>query len=177
VWIEDAHGNIVVGDNTTNVTIAIGNNPAGGTLSGTTLNTAASGVVTFNNLSINFPGAGYSLTASSIGLTGAASDTFNVTGTLPTSPNPNSQLSTLENPRYPSPDMGQMTTYQINVVNPSAGGGVYFYQPLTPYDMAAFNAMILDANAYSFMNGSINLVGHEGLMSMFDEFRSRGPNQ
>ncbi|MCX5678637.1 MAG: hypothetical protein NTY76_05970 [Candidatus Omnitrophica bacterium] len=83
------------------------------------------------------------------------------------------QLSTLENPRYPSPDMGQMTTYQINIVNPSVGG-VYFYQPLTSYDMAAFNAMILDANSYSFLNGSINLVGHEGLRSLFENSGNQG---
>src|SRR2546428_50174 len=52
---------------TASVTIAIGTNPAGGTLSGTLTVVAVAGVATFSNLSINNPGTGYTLVATSTG--------------------------------------------------------------------------------------------------------------
>src|SRR6185295_4677299 len=48
---------------TASVTVAIGTNPGGGTLSGTTTVSAVSGVASFSNLSIDKSGAGYTLTA------------------------------------------------------------------------------------------------------------------
>lgn len=77
--------NSVVTSSNASVTIAIGTNPSGGTLSGTTTVAAVNGVATFNNLSINNAGNGYTLTASSAGLTGATSNAFNLTP-APTSP-------------------------------------------------------------------------------------------
>jgi hypothetical protein len=74
----DAAGNLDV-DFVAAVTIAIGTNPASGTLSGDANNNASSGIATFNDLSINNAGNGYTLTASSAGLTGATSDAFNIT--------------------------------------------------------------------------------------------------
>ena len=59
--------------------MAIGTNPGGSTLSGTNPVAAASGVATFNNLSLNKSGNGYTLTASAAGLTSATSNTFNIT--------------------------------------------------------------------------------------------------
>jgi filamentous hemagglutinin family protein len=82
------------------------------------------------------------------------------------------QSSSLNAPRYPLPDSGGFYIYQPNTFNPQVGQ-VYFYHPLTPYDMAAFDAMILDANAYQFMNGSLTLIGHAGLTSMFEELGNR----
>src|SRR6185436_17504490 len=55
-----------------------GTNPGGGTLSGTLTATAASGVATFSNLSIDKVGNGYTLTAASAPLTGATSTAFNI---------------------------------------------------------------------------------------------------
>lgn len=60
------------------VSVAIGANPGGGTLSGTTSVAAVSGVATFSDLSIDQPGNGYTLTATTDGLAGATSTTFNV---------------------------------------------------------------------------------------------------
>jgi hypothetical protein len=77
VSIEDAQGNVVTSA-TNSVTMAIGTNPSGGTLSGTTTVAAVSGVATFSNLSINNAGTGYTLAASATGLTGATSSAFNV---------------------------------------------------------------------------------------------------
>ena len=60
------------------VTVAIGTNPAAGTLAGTTAIAATAGVATFSTLSINAAGNGYTLTAAATGLTGAISATFNI---------------------------------------------------------------------------------------------------
>jgi hypothetical protein len=64
---------------TGSVTIAIGSNPSGGTLSGTTTVSAVGGIATFPTLSIDAVGNGYTLTANSIGLTGATSSSFDIT--------------------------------------------------------------------------------------------------
>ena len=80
VQIQDANGNVVPSDNTTNVTLAIGTNPGGGTLSGAATVTASSGIAAFSGLSINKTGTGYTLVATSTpSLTGATSSAFNVT--------------------------------------------------------------------------------------------------
>jgi hypothetical protein len=61
-----------------NVTMTIGTNPTGGTLSGTATVAATAGVATFTNLSIDKAGTGYKLTAT--GGTGSGqSNAFNVT--------------------------------------------------------------------------------------------------
>jgi uncharacterized repeat protein (TIGR01451 family) len=77
VQIQDVFGNLTT--STADVTVAIGTNPGSGTLSGTATVAAASGVATFSNVSINKVGTGYTLDASSGGLTGATSSAFNIT--------------------------------------------------------------------------------------------------
>lgn len=77
VRIEDALGNLVTGS-TAEVTLAIGNNPAAGTLSGTLTRSAVGGVATFDDLSIDEVGMGYTLQASSTGLDPATSDPFDI---------------------------------------------------------------------------------------------------
>src|SRR5205814_987471 len=74
----DAQGNTATGF-TGNVTVAIGTNPGGGTLAGTTTVAAASGSATFSGVSINRTGTGYTLTGAATGLTGATSAAFNIT--------------------------------------------------------------------------------------------------
>ncbi len=78
VRIEDALGNFVAANGTA-ITLAIGTNPSGGTLAGTATQNSVSGVATFNDLSINLVGTGYTLAAAATGLTGATSNTFNIT--------------------------------------------------------------------------------------------------
>ena len=74
----DSTGAVVAGFGGT-ISLAIGTNPAGGTLSGATSATAANGVATFSGMSIEKAGSGYTLVASASGLTGASSSSFNVT--------------------------------------------------------------------------------------------------
>jgi len=76
VAIQDGFANTV--NSTQSVTIAIGNNPAGGTLSGTLTRPAVAGIATFPNLSIDNVGNGYTLVATSSGLAAATSAPFDV---------------------------------------------------------------------------------------------------
>ena len=77
VLVQDALGNTVTSA-TNAVTLAIGTNPGGGTLGGTKSRAAVNGVATFNDLSINAAGSGYTLTASGVG-TPVTSSSFNIT--------------------------------------------------------------------------------------------------
>jgi len=61
------------------ITLALGDNPGGGTLSGTTSVRAVNGVATFTNLSVNKAAQGYTLVATSSGLSSANSASFAIT--------------------------------------------------------------------------------------------------
>jgi hypothetical protein len=78
VQVQDDSGHMVTSA-TAPVTIAIGTNPAGGTLSGTTTANAVAGCATFTGLSINQAGSGYTLVATSQGLSSVTSAPFNIT--------------------------------------------------------------------------------------------------
>ena len=77
VGIQDLYGNTVTGSSAT-ITLALQANPAEGTLGGTLSRAAVNGVTTFNDLSINNAGSGYSLLAASASLTAATSASFNI---------------------------------------------------------------------------------------------------
>ena len=66
------------------ITIAITStaNPGSGTLSGTKTVSAVGGVASFSDLSINNPGLGYTLTATSRGMSAATSASFDIWGSL-----------------------------------------------------------------------------------------------
>jgi surface protein len=74
VEILDATGIIRMTNNTSSVTLSIANNAGSGTLSGTATVNAVSGLATFNDLSINKLGEGYTLSAESAGLFDNLSD-------------------------------------------------------------------------------------------------------
>uniref|UniRef100_UPI003593F311 MBG domain-containing protein n=1 Tax=Aquiflexum sp. TaxID=1872584 RepID=UPI003593F311 len=78
VEILDANGNRVT-NNTTSVNLSIANNAGSGTLSGTATVNADTGLATFSGLSINKVGEGYTLSATSTGLTSAISSVFDIT--------------------------------------------------------------------------------------------------
>lgn len=78
VAVQNAAGQVVTSDNTTQITIAIATNPSSGTLTGTATATASSGVATFGPLSINKTGTGYTLTATATNVAAANTGAFNV---------------------------------------------------------------------------------------------------
>jgi hypothetical protein len=77
VTARDLGGNTVTGF-VGSVTVAIGTNPAGGTLSGTLTQSAVAGVATFSGISIDNIGAGYILSASATGPTAGTSAAFDI---------------------------------------------------------------------------------------------------
>jgi hypothetical protein len=81
VEVVDGSGHLVTGSTAT-VTVAIGSNPGSGSLSGTVTVHARGGVASFSGLSISKPGIGYTLTASSPGITSATSADFTIWGSL-----------------------------------------------------------------------------------------------
>jgi hypothetical protein len=60
------------------ITLAIGANPGGATLAGTTTQATVSGVATFSELTLDQPSSGYTLQATSVGLTSSTSNGFAV---------------------------------------------------------------------------------------------------
>ncbi len=77
VQIQDANGNPITTANG-QVTITLGNNPAGATLSGQTTVNAQQGTARFTNLRLSAPGTGYTLRALASGLSDATSTRFDV---------------------------------------------------------------------------------------------------
>ena len=77
IVVQDALGNTVT-TSSASIVLAIGTNPGAGSLSGTSNLNATAGVAGFATLSINRPGTGYTLSASSSGLTAATSSAFNI---------------------------------------------------------------------------------------------------
>ncbi len=85
VEIQDEFGNRVTGSSTS-VTVALDTDPTGGsaTLSGTTTVSADSGLASFSDISLDLPADGYTLSATSVGLTASTSETFAVSLTFAT---------------------------------------------------------------------------------------------
>jgi len=85
VEVLDGSGQLATGS-TAAVAVAIGSNPGSGSLSGTTTVDASGGIASFPNLSLDKPGIGYTLTATSPGITSATSQDFTIWGSLTSCP-------------------------------------------------------------------------------------------
>ncbi len=77
VSAEDLFGNVATSF-TGSVTVALDNNPSGSTLGGTLTVLAAKGVASFSTLTVNLVGTGYTLQATTTGLSTAVTSQFNV---------------------------------------------------------------------------------------------------
>ena len=82
VAAQDAQGNTVSGW-TGEVTLQLGDNAGGASLTGTTTRTTHAGVATFPGLSVDKAGSGYWLTARADGLASSSSAGFTITSTAP----------------------------------------------------------------------------------------------
>ena len=121
VAARDDAGNVVTSFGGT-ITLAIGSNPGGGTLSGTTSSVASNGVATFSGLRIDRAGNGYTLTAAASGLSGATSTSFSITATPPPPPPPATQLAFTAQPS--NTEAGDVITPAIQVAARDAAGNV-----------------------------------------------------
>jgi alpha-tubulin suppressor-like RCC1 family protein len=83
IEVRDVFG-VTVANATNTVTVAIGSNPSGAALSGTTSAPAVRGVATFDNLLIDGIGTGYTLTAMALGLSATTSLPFEIRRTFVT---------------------------------------------------------------------------------------------
>jgi hypothetical protein len=63
-----------------------------------------------------------------------------------------------------NPNMNNGLIVYVEKVNP---GQAFFYQPLTLIDISAFDEMTLNASDYEFINNSLSLIGHHGLLRMW----------
>jgi hypothetical protein len=79
VGVYDGASNLLSGGSPISISMAIGNNPGGGILGGTSPVLTSAGIATFSDLSIDQPGDGYTLVASA-GVGSATSDAFNIAG-------------------------------------------------------------------------------------------------
>ena len=116
-------GDVVAPEITNSIHLVIGTNPGGGTLAGTTTQSSTNGVATFADLSINNPGAGYSLVADGISAsaTGSAalgipvtSTAFDVTTTLvncPGDPSGDLLFRGFYVPEFPGSTLDRVTLY------------------------------------------------------------------
>ncbi len=77
VQAQNTLGNVLTSFNGT-VSLAIGVNPSGGKLSGTTKVAAASGIAIFDTLIVDKTGSGYTLVASATGFPSVTSAPFTV---------------------------------------------------------------------------------------------------
>jgi hypothetical protein len=114
VLVQDTNSQTVV-SSTASITLAIEANPASGTLSGTLTHSAVNGVATFNGLSIDNAGAGYTLTADSAGLVGTVSATFDITSSVA----PSAQLIVAQQPSntLPTSAISPSVTVKITDTN------------------------------------------------------------
>ncbi len=126
------------------VTVAIGSNPGSGTLSGTVMVAASGGVASFSDLSINQPGIGYTLTATSPGMTSATSTAFTIFSSLQPCPSKTacsasaSSATTSGTVTTTSPAPGEFIGTGIGGVSYSCDGT---YQPVSdPFTFGLFNA-------------------------------------
>lgn len=78
VRVLDGAGNLVTSPNFL-VTMAIGDNPGGSTLSGDNTRATSGGIATFGGLSLNHAGVGYTLVATAPGLASVTSAPFTIT--------------------------------------------------------------------------------------------------
>ena len=120
VAVEDANGNVETTDNATTVSLAIGTNAGGGTLTGGSAVKVAKGIATFTGLSINTAGTGYTLMASSTpSYTSATSAAFNITGS---STGPPTKLAFVQGPSNTA--AGATITPAVTVAVEDANGNV-----------------------------------------------------
>jgi hypothetical protein len=89
VTAEDQYGNLATGFNG-NISVALGDNPAGATLGGTTTVAASRGVATFKDVTISATGSGFTMIASGVG--SATSDSFDVRDQLVFTTQPSGQV-------------------------------------------------------------------------------------
>ena len=119
VAVQDADGNLVT-NATNSITLKVDENPGGGVLYGNTTLAAVNGVATFEGLSIDKAGEGYTIAASAANLRSATSASFDVLPQLLTQATNHLEFSIA--PR-PTPIYGG-ANFEVQVVVKDPGGSL-----------------------------------------------------
>jgi len=131
VEVLDGNGKLLT-SSTAAVTLAIGSNPGSGTLTGTTTIDASGGVASFPGESVNAAGSGYTLAATSPGITSATSQYFNIWGSLQSCPGASCKGSSASKTTTGTVSTSSATGQYLGV---GLGGASYAcggsYQPLS----------------------------------------------
>jgi len=64
-------------------------------------------------------------------------------------------------------DMANLNAFQQSSIT---GQQVFLYHPVSETDMAAFDQLLLGADAYQLQDGELKLIGHDSLLQFFQEF-------
>ena len=155
VEVLDGAGHLLT-TSTAAVTVAIGSNPGSGTLSGSMTVDASAGVASFSDLSINQTGTGYTLVATSTGITPATSTYFDIWGVLQSCSGPqcsgSSQTKTTSGTVTTSSATGQFLGVALGGVSFSCGSS---YQPVS--DPLSFDVLSPSGSADSQAQFSVSL--------------------
>ena len=156
------------------VTVAIGANPGSGTLSGTVTVAASGGVASFSDLKINQPGIGYTLVATSLGMTSATSTTFTIFSSLQPCPSNTtcsasaSSATTSGTATTTSPANGEFIGTGLGGVSYACNGT---YRPVSdPFSFGLFNAngvpqSTLLTVSFEISKSLVQSSGHPGASS------------
>ncbi len=171
VQVLDSNG-LLDTSSTASVTLAIGTNPGGGTLSGTVTQSAVNGVATFSSLSLNKAGTGYTLTAASTGLTSVTSNAFNITSgaaakltfiTQPSTTTAGSAISPAVTVQVQDVNGNLVTTDTSNVTIAINGGGVL--SGGSTLTVAASGGVATFSNLLPTKSGSFTLSATDGTLT------------
>ncbi len=148
VAIQDLLGNVVTTANGA-VTIALGNNPSGATISGTLTHNAVGGIATFDDLRVNNFGSGYTLTASSGALPQAASQPFNIINPFVVTNTNDAGAGSLRQAIANANNAAGIQTVSFNIA-----GNAPFVINLTSTFLNVTDSIVLDATTQPGYNGS-----------------------
>ena len=145
VAVQDANS-AVVANSTRTVTLALDGSPAGATLSGTLTKNAVNGIATFDDVAVDRIQGGYALVASSVGVTSAISNSFDVTVNL------NDQIAVLNTDflsvgygglRYNSETQtGGTGTIAVSGVQGSVTGAILYWHGPTRTSTPGINSQV-----------------------------------
>jgi len=161
VEVEDSSNNVATGD-TSSVTIAIGTNAGGGTLSGTKTIQVSGGIATFSTLSIDKAGSGYTLVATDGSLTQATSNPFTI------SPSSATQLAFGQQPTGTS--AGATLSPAVTVQIEDQFGNV-----VTGNASSVNIAIVSGPTGAAFVNGSTTSVAASGGVATFSNLMLNPP--
>jgi hypothetical protein len=121
VAVETLSGNIIP-NYSGSVSIALANNPGGGTLGGVLTTNAMNGVATFSGLTLEAMGNGYTIEATSGSLKPALTDPFNVT----LQQNPGGPTIVAAAAALPNPVMGTTTELLVAATDPAGASSLSY---------------------------------------------------